>query len=54
MSALRVTVSCMDVGVIVCIAELEAPALRDAARRILEAQAARFGVPPGRHEDPMP
>jgi hypothetical protein len=34
----------MDVGVIVYCAELEAPALRETARRILQAQAARFGV----------
>jgi hypothetical protein len=34
----------MDVGVIVYCAELEAPALRETARRILEAEAARFGV----------
>jgi len=40
----------MDVGVIVYCAELEAPTLRDTARRILEAGAARFGVPLGRAE----
>jgi hypothetical protein len=34
----------MDVGVIVYCAELEASALRETARRILEAEAARFGV----------
>jgi len=34
----------MDIGVIVYCAELEAPALRQTARRILEAEAARFGV----------
>jgi hypothetical protein len=34
----------MDVGVIVYCAELEAPALRETARRILQAEAARFGV----------
>jgi hypothetical protein len=34
----------MDVGVIFYCAELEVPALRQAARRILEAEAARFGV----------
>jgi hypothetical protein len=44
------TVSSMDVGVIVDCAELEAPPLRDTARRILEAEAARFGVPLGRAE----
>ena len=43
-----VTVSGMDAGVIVYCAELEAPTLRDTARRILEAEAARFGVPLGR------
>jgi hypothetical protein len=40
----------MDVGVIVYCAELEAPTLRDTARRILEAEAARFGVPLGRSQ----
>jgi hypothetical protein len=40
----------MDVGVIVYCAELEAPALRDTARRILEAEAARSGMPLGRAE----
>jgi len=35
-------------GVIVYIAELEAPSLRETERRILEAEAARFGVPFGR------
>jgi hypothetical protein len=45
MSAPGVTVWRMDVGVIVYCAELEAPALREtAARRILGAEAARFGV----------
>jgi hypothetical protein len=34
----------MDIGVIVYCAELEAPALRETARRILETEAARFGV----------
>ena len=34
----------MDIGVIVYCAELEAPALRETARRILKAEAARFGV----------
>jgi hypothetical protein len=38
----------MDVGVIVYCAELEAPTLRDTARRILEAEPGRFGVPLGR------
>ena len=50
MSLAGVTVSRMDVGVIVYCAELEAPALRETARRILEAEAARFGVPLGRAE----
>ena len=40
----------MDVGVIVYCAELEAPTLRDTARRILEAEAMRSGVPLGRIE----
>jgi hypothetical protein len=40
----------MDVGVIVYCAELEAPVLRDTARRILQAEAARSGVPLGRAE----
>jgi hypothetical protein len=40
----------MDVGVIVYTAELEAPALKQTARRILEAEAARSGVPLGRAE----
>ncbi|MGH3286898.1 MAG: hypothetical protein ACRDPD_19810 [Streptosporangiaceae bacterium] len=40
----------MDIGVIVYTAELEAPALPETARRILEAEAVRFGVPPGRDE----
>jgi hypothetical protein len=40
----------MDVGVIVYCAEHEAPVLRDTARRILEAEAARSGVPLGRAE----
>jgi hypothetical protein len=34
----------MDIGVIVYTAELEAPELRDTARRFLESEAARFGV----------
>ena len=34
----------MDVGVIVYTAELQAPALRETACRILEAEAARFGI----------
>jgi hypothetical protein len=42
----------MDVGVIVYCAELEAPRLRDTARRILEAEATRSGVPLGRTEVP--
>jgi hypothetical protein len=40
----------MDVGIIVYTAELQAPALRDTTRRILEAAAAQFGVPLGRDE----
>jgi hypothetical protein len=50
MSVPAVTVSSMDVGVIVYCAELEAPTLRDTARRILEAEATRSGVPLGRTE----
>lgn len=34
----------MDAGLIVYCAELEAPALRETARRFLEAEAARLGV----------
>ena len=44
MSAPGVTVWAMDIGVIVSCAGREAPALRETARRILEAQAARSGV----------
>ena len=44
MSAPGVTVSGMDIGVIICTAELEAPELRETARRFLETEAARFGV----------
>jgi hypothetical protein len=50
MSLAGVTVSRTDVGVIVYCAELEAPALRQAACRILEAEAARLGVALGRAE----
>jgi hypothetical protein len=35
----------MDIWVIVYCAELEAPVLRQTARRILESEAARLGVP---------
>lgn len=45
MSARGVTVSSMDTEVILYAAEIEAPALRATARRILEAEAARLGVP---------
>jgi hypothetical protein len=34
----------MDIGVILYAAEIEAPALRETARRFLEAEAARLGV----------
>jgi hypothetical protein len=34
----------MDIGVIVYTAELDAPSLRETARRILESAAAQFGV----------
>ena len=40
----------VNIGVIVYIAELEAPALRETARRILETEAIRFGVPLGRDD----
>jgi len=50
MSVLAVTVSCMDVGVIVYIAELEAPGLRETAQRILLAEAGKLGVLLGRSE----
>jgi hypothetical protein len=40
----------VDIGVIVYTAELEAPVLRETARRIPEAEAIRFGVPLGRDE----
>ena len=35
----------MDTSVILYTAELEAPALRETARRFLEAEARRLGVP---------
>jgi hypothetical protein len=50
MSVPTVTVSHMDVGVIVYTAELEAPELRETARRILLAEAGKLGVPLGRSE----
>ena len=50
MSVLAVTVSCMDVGVIVYTAELEAPGLRETAQRILLAEAGKLGVLLGRSE----
>jgi hypothetical protein len=40
----------MDVGVIVYTAGLEAPGLRETARRILLAEAGKLGVPLGRSE----
>ena len=40
----------MDAGVIVSTAELEAPGLREAARRILLAEAGKHGVRLGRSE----
>ncbi len=40
----------MDVGVIVYTAGLEAPGLRETARRILLAEAGKPGVPLGRSE----
>ena len=50
MSVPAVTVSRMDVGVIVYTAELGAPGLRETARRILLAEAGKLGVPVGRSE----
>jgi len=50
MSVPAVTVSRMDVGVIVYTAGLEAPGLRETARRILLAEAGKLGVPVGRSE----
>ena len=44
MSALGVTVPGMDTSVILYTAELEAPALRQMARRFLESEARRLGV----------
>jgi hypothetical protein len=48
MSVPAVTVSRMDLGVIVYTAGLEAPGLRDTAQRILLAEAGKLGVPLGR------
>ena len=50
MSVPAVTVSRMDVGVIVSAAEREAPGLRETARRILLAGAGKRGVRLGRSE----
>lgn len=50
MSVPAVTVSRMEVGVVVYTAELEAPGLRETARRILLAEAGQHGVPLGRYE----
>lgn len=50
MSALAVTVSSVDVGIIVYTAELQAPALRKTAQRILAAEAGKLGVPLCRSE----
>jgi len=44
MSTSGVTIREMDTGVILYAAQLEAPSLRLTARRILEAEARRFGV----------
>lgn len=44
MSAPGVSFRDMDTGVILYAAELKVPALRQTARRILEAEAKRFGV----------
>jgi hypothetical protein len=48
----RFAVSCMDVGVIVYTAELEAPGPRETAQRILLADAGKLGVLLGRSEAP--
>jgi hypothetical protein len=40
----------MDIGVIVYVVGLEAPELRETARRILLAEASKLGVPLGRSE----
>ncbi len=45
MSEAAVTVSAMDTSVILYAAEIEAPALKETARLVLEAEADRFGVP---------
>ena len=45
MSQAGVTVTGVDISAIPYAAELEVPALREKARRILEAEAARYGVP---------
>ena len=50
MSVPAVSVSRMDVGVIVYTAGLGAPRLRETARRILLAEAGKLGVPLGRSE----
>jgi hypothetical protein len=44
MSKADVTVSAMDTSVILYAAEIEAPALKETARLVLEAEADRFGV----------
>jgi len=44
MSEAAVTVSAMDTSVILYAAEIEAPALKETARLVLEAEADRFGV----------
>lgn len=45
MPASAVNVASVDTATILYAAELEAPALRETARRILEAEATRLGVP---------
>ena len=45
MSQAAVTVSAMDTSVIPYAAEIEAPALKETARLVLEAEADRFGAP---------
>ena len=45
MSEADVTVSAMDTSVILYAAEIEAPALKETARLVLEAEADRYGAP---------
>jgi hypothetical protein len=52
MSKADVTVSAMDTSVILYAAEIEAPALKETARLVLEAEADRFGAPARRRRRP--